>query len=116
MAMDDYELGPKVMSSEIDRPGSHLLAADRTPPVQSSNTTKTFTYADKCQLAERIHQQATQILKTSASEVVPLGVELTVFLPEQKLGDILFAQFGINHGPVRHPALFGRELRRARKQ
>ncbi len=47
MAMDDEELGLKVMSGEIDRPGSPSLSNDITPPVQGPDTSKTLTDADK---------------------------------------------------------------------
>lgn len=69
MAMDDFELGLKVMSGEIDRPGSKLLPADMPPPVHGPGAAKTFTYADKCQLAERIHKRVTLILKTGGSDL-----------------------------------------------
>lgn len=69
MAMDDFELGLKVMSGEIDRPGSKLLPTDNIPPAQAPRTTKTLTDADKNRLAERIHQRVATLLKMGGTDM-----------------------------------------------
>ncbi len=68
MAMDDYEIGLKVMSGEIDSHGNNLLPAEINSPAKGQDTAKTLTYADKCQLAERIHKRITQRPNNGASD------------------------------------------------
>lgn len=67
--MDDEELGLKVMSGEMDRPGSHELPADMTPPVQDPGTTKALTDTDKRRLAEQIDERVTTLLKEGGTDI-----------------------------------------------
>lgn len=69
MAMDDYEIGLKVMSGELDSHGNNLLPAEMTTPAKDQDTAKTLTYTDKCQLAERIHRRITQRPNNGASDM-----------------------------------------------
>ena len=84
MAMDDDELGLKAMFGEIDRPGSHELPADMTPPVQDPGTTKTLTDADKRQLAERIDKRVATILKKGGTDI-DIFVGLADYMADFKL-------------------------------
>ena len=69
MAMDDYELGLKVLSGEIDRPGRYLLPVDVTSPAQDPDAAHTLTQAQRRRLAERIHKRVTKILKKGGCDL-----------------------------------------------
>ena len=78
MATDNDKLGLKAMSGEIDRPGSHELPADMTPPVQDPGTTKTLTDTDKSRLAEQIDERVTTILRRAAPTSISSSAWRTV--------------------------------------